>query len=299
MTSSRSTFQIALCSSMKRGVTRTSLTSRGPPGSGTTCTRMSGLPFGLSTPCAKLLVGETPPLLLAGLLLAVPVSLLFSLAGQCLMAAANELIMVFIGLEISSIASYILAGYLRDDKRNNESSLKYFLLGSFATAFLLADFLRVCRDDPRLCFELLVDISATDPARTSTELWINVSLLSIAADGFFPASDRAGACVRIVRGLAGHPEPAVWIPATLALTLTVFYLYGYTLNRITLFALIFSIGILVDDAIVVVENIYRHMVRGDRTPEVAAIEGVDEVGNPTVLATFTVIAAIMPLAFVG
>jgi len=65
------------------------------------------------------------------------VLLLFSLAGQCLMAAANELMMVFIGLEVSSIASYILAGYLRDDKRGNEAALKYFLLGSFATAFLL------------------------------------------------------------------------------------------------------------------------------------------------------------------
>jgi NADH-quinone oxidoreductase subunit N len=65
------------------------------------------------------------------------VLLLFSLAGQCLMAAANELMMVFIGLEVSSIASYILAGYIRDDKRGNESALKYFLLGSFATAFLL------------------------------------------------------------------------------------------------------------------------------------------------------------------
>jgi NADH-quinone oxidoreductase subunit N len=63
--------------------------------------------------------------------------LLFSVAGQCVMAAANELIMIFIGLEISSIATYILAGYLRDDKRNNEAALKYFLLGSFATAFLL------------------------------------------------------------------------------------------------------------------------------------------------------------------
>ncbi|MGH9663876.1 MAG: NADH-quinone oxidoreductase subunit N [Bryobacteraceae bacterium] len=62
---------------------------------------------------------------------------LFSVVGQSLMAASGELIMVFIGLEISSIASYVLAGYLRDDKRNNESALKYFLLGSFATAFLL------------------------------------------------------------------------------------------------------------------------------------------------------------------
>ena len=63
--------------------------------------------------------------------------LLFCLAGQSVMVSSNELIMIFIGLEISSIASYVLAGYLRDDKRNNEAALKYFLLGSFATAFLL------------------------------------------------------------------------------------------------------------------------------------------------------------------
>jgi len=63
--------------------------------------------------------------------------ILFSIVGQCVMASANELIMVFIGLEISSIATYVLADFLRDDRRNNESSIKYFLLGSFATAFLL------------------------------------------------------------------------------------------------------------------------------------------------------------------
>lgn len=63
--------------------------------------------------------------------------LLFSIVGQCVMVTANELIMIFIGLEISSISSYVLAGYLRDDRRANESALKYFLLGSFATAFFL------------------------------------------------------------------------------------------------------------------------------------------------------------------
>jgi NADH-quinone oxidoreductase subunit N len=63
--------------------------------------------------------------------------LLYSVVGQCVMAAANDLIIIFIGLEISSIASYVLAGYLRDDRRANEAALKYFLLGSFATAFLL------------------------------------------------------------------------------------------------------------------------------------------------------------------
>lgn len=92
------------------------------------------------------------------------------------------------------------------------------------------------------------------------------------------------------------------IPSTLALTLLVFYLYGYTLNRITLFALIFSIGILVDDAIVVVENIVRHVRMGSnhRRPLARiALEAVDEVGNPTILATWAVIAAILPMAFVG
>ena len=92
------------------------------------------------------------------------------------------------------------------------------------------------------------------------------------------------------------------IPVTLALTLTVFYLYGYTLNRITLFALIFSIGILVDDAIVVVENIVRHWRMPDnqaRPPFEVAVEAVDEVGNPTILATLAVVAAILPMAFVG
>jgi multidrug efflux pump subunit AcrB len=91
----------------------------------------------------------------------------------------------------------------------------------------------------------------------------------------------------------------VAVPVTLGLTLFVYYALGYTLNRITLFALIFSIGILVDDAIVVVENIYRHLTRGDRTPDVAAVEAVDEVGNPTILATLTVIAAILPMAVVS
>ncbi|MBI5686662.1 MAG: efflux RND transporter permease subunit [Verrucomicrobia bacterium] len=95
---------------------------------------------------------------------------------------------------------------------------------------------------------------------------------------------------------------ALAIPSTLALTLLVFYLYGYTLNRITLFALIFSIGILVDDAIVVVENIVRHFhlqKNKGRSWSAIAVEAVNEVGNPTILATFAVIAAVLPMAFVG
>jgi multidrug efflux pump subunit AcrB len=144
---------------------------------------------------------------------------------------------------------------------------------------------------------------------------------------------------------------ATAIPVTLALTLAIYYLMGYTLNRVTLFALIFSIGILVDDAIVVVENIHRHLAMdvsakghvakgdvsrsqnlsegmahghvakgdvsrsqnttGSATPDSDAHEplrqrlariipvAVDEVGGPTILATFTVIAALLPMAFVS
>jgi multidrug efflux pump subunit AcrB len=90
----------------------------------------------------------------------------------------------------------------------------------------------------------------------------------------------------------------VAIPVTLALTIFVTYMFGYTLNRVTLFALIFSIGILVDDAIVVVENIYRHF-KLEGVSIKTAVHAVDEVGNPTILATFTVIAALLPMAFVS
>ncbi len=105
----------------------------------------------------------------------------------------------------------------------------------------------------------------------------------------------------LILGFRESGVVAVAIPVTLALTLVVFLLYGYTLNRITLFALIFSIGILVDDAIVVIENIVRHMrmpQNKKRSFAQVAVEAVDEVGNPTILATFTVIAAILPMAMV-
>ena len=90
----------------------------------------------------------------------------------------------------------------------------------------------------------------------------------------------------------------VAIAITLAITLFASWAWGFTLNRVSLFALIFSIGILVDDAIVVVENIHRHMAHGDKNLVQAIPLAVDEVGGPTILATFTVIAALLPMAFV-
>ncbi|ODT31574.1 MAG: multidrug transporter AcrB [Kaistia sp. SCN 65-12] len=93
---------------------------------------------------------------------------------------------------------------------------------------------------------------------------------------------------------------AVVIPTTILLTLFASRVMGYTLNRVSLFALIFSIGILVDDAIVVIENIARHWAMNDGRSRVqAAIDGVAEVGNPTIVATLTVVAALLPMLFVS
>jgi multidrug efflux pump subunit AcrB len=89
------------------------------------------------------------------------------------------------------------------------------------------------------------------------------------------------------------------VVVTLAATLFASWVWGFTINRVSLFALIFSIGILVDDAIVVVENIHRHMRLGAKNLVEAIPPAVDEVGGPTILATFTVIAALLPMAFVG
>ncbi|MDD9729645.1 efflux RND transporter permease subunit, partial [Mameliella sp. AT18] len=94
---------------------------------------------------------------------------------------------------------------------------------------------------------------------------------------------------------------AIVIPVTILLTLFAAYIMGYTLNRVSLFALIFSIGILVDDAIVVIENIARHWAGriGGRAPRDAAVAAVAEVGNPTIVATLTVVVALLPMLFVS
>ncbi len=135
------------------------------------------------------------------------------------------------------------------------------------------------------------DYGETAAEKSNELLWhMLLAVLSVSALIWLVLGRREAAVVLIA------------IPVTLALTLFMFYLYGYTLNRITLFALIFSIGILVDDAIVVVENIVRHarLVTGESSGLMAvALRAVDEVGNPTILATLAVVAAILPMAFVG
>jgi len=89
------------------------------------------------------------------------------------------------------------------------------------------------------------------------------------------------------------------VPITFAPTLFVYQIFGYTLNRVTLFALIFVTGIVIDDSIIVAENMERHFRMRDRPLRAAARAAVDEVGNPTILATLAVIAAVLPMAFVG
>ena len=109
--------------------------------------------------------------------------------------------------------------------------------------------------------------------------------------------------VILIGFVIGWREAAVTlivIPTTILLTLFAANLMGYTINRVSLFALIFSIGILVDDAIVVIENIARHWAMNDgRDRRAAAIEAVAEVGNPTIVATLTVVAALLPMLFVS
>ncbi len=91
----------------------------------------------------------------------------------------------------------------------------------------------------------------------------------------------------------------ITIPAVLLMSLSVAYVLGFTINRVSMFALVFAIGILVDDAIVVVENIYRRWLAEESTDDDLTADAVDEVGNPTILATFTVVAALLPMGFVS
>lgn len=109
----------------------------------------------------------------------------------------------------------------------------------------------------------------------------------------------ASVLVGLFLGFRGGFVVFTSVPVTFALTLFVYYMLGYTLNRITLFALIFVTGIVVDASIIVVENMHRHFKMKKQTKYQAALTAIDEVGNPTILATFTFVAAVMPMAFVS
>ncbi|MDY3364234.1 efflux RND transporter permease subunit [Riemerella anatipestifer] len=105
--------------------------------------------------------------------------------------------------------------------------------------------------------------------------------------------------VMLAMGWRGGLVVFLSVPLTFALTLFSYYVLGYTLNRITLFALVFVVGIVVDDSIIIAENMHRHFHMRKLPFKEAAIYAINEVGNPTILATFTVIAAILPMAFVS
>ena len=105
--------------------------------------------------------------------------------------------------------------------------------------------------------------------------------------------------VMLAMGWRGGLVVFLSVPVTFALTLFAYYFLGYTLNRITLFALVFVTGIVVDDSIVIAENMHRHFKMKKLPPLQAALYAINEVGNPTILATLTVIAAVLPMAFVS
>ena len=176
--------------------------------------------------------------------------LLFSVVGQCVMVAANDLIMIFIGLEISSIASYVLAGYLRNDKRNNESALKYFLLGSFATGFLLygvaliygvagttkLDEIRVALNQPGSNAFAMVSVAAAlmfvglafKVSGAPFQVWAPDVYQGAPAPvtAFMATAPKAAAFAIFLRifltafqNIAGGWEPLVWISALLSMTI--------------------------------------------------------------------------------
>ena len=105
--------------------------------------------------------------------------------------------------------------------------------------------------------------------------------------------------VMAAMGWRGGLVVFISVPITFALTLFAYYFLGYTLNRITLFALVFVTGIVTDDSIIIAENMYRHFKMKKLPPMQAAIYAINEVGNPTILATLTVIASVLPMAFVS
>ncbi len=107
------------------------------------------------------------------------------------------------------------------------------------------------------------------------------------------------AFVMLAMGWRGGLVVFLSVPVTFALTLFAYYFMDYTLNRITLFALVFITGIVVDDSIIIAENMHRHFRMKKLPPLQAAIAAINEVGNPTILATFTVIAAVLPMVFVS
>ncbi|MGD9488442.1 MAG: efflux RND transporter permease subunit [Calditrichaceae bacterium] len=109
----------------------------------------------------------------------------------------------------------------------------------------------------------------------------------------------ASLVVALFLGWRGGWVVFVSVPITFALTLFVYYMMGYTLNRITLFALVFVTGIVVDASIIIVENMHRHFKMRSLPRYQAALASIDEVGNPTILATFTVVASVLPMAFVS
>jgi multidrug efflux pump subunit AcrB len=122
-----------------------------------------------------------------------------------------------------------------------------------------------------------------------TELLIHLAIAIIAVTAF----------VMLAMGWRGGMVVFLSVPVTFALTLVAYYFLNYTLNRITLFALVFIVGIVVDDSIIIAENMHRHFKMKKLPFMQAAIYSINEVGNPTILATFTVMAAVFPMAFVS
>ncbi|MEJ2085354.1 MAG: efflux RND transporter permease subunit, partial [Acidobacteriota bacterium] len=202
------------------------------------------------------------------------------------------------------VSSYVLLAERRDATQPSETAGPS---DRFASAVTLAIAKRKGSDASRVVTALRQKVRDSEGTLIPPDIDLTVT-----RDYGATASEKANelllhlfvaiASVTIVIGLflgwRGALVVFIAVPVSFALTLFIYYIFGYTLNRVTLFALVFVTGIVVDDSIIVVENIVRHLAMKRQSPLQAAITAVNEVGNPTILATLTVIAAVLPMAFV-
>lgn len=201
----------------------------------------------------------------------------------------------------SSPANYVSFGYGNASKENEKFSSEYPAVTLSVSKVKGADAMKISEQILQkvedLKTTLIPDDVKVEVTRNYGEtashkvsellLHLGVAILAVTLLVMFAMGWRGGLVVFLS------------VPLTFALTLFSYYILGYTLNRITLFALVFVVGIVVDDSIIIAENMHRHFHMKKLPFKQAAIYAINEVGNPTILATFTVIAAILPMAFVS
>ena len=200
-----------------------------------------------------------------------------------------------------SAKSYVSFGYSKNNESYKNNPSEYPAVTLSIAKVIGADAMKISEEILNKVEQLKVNVIPNDVKVEVTRNYgetashkVNELLFHL-----FVAIVAVTVLVMLAMGWRGGLVVFLSVPLTFALTLFAYYMLGYTLNRITLFALVFVVGIVVDDSIIIAENMHRHFKMKRLPFKQAAIYAINEVGNPTILATFTVIAAILPMAFVS